>query len=276
MKANRIFDRDLRMYFMCYSSNLHLDDAAEPDTWNFNSSPRRITNFINNFNLKMPPNESVSYLSPPGVLFSVHSPFIQDNPLTSYNELILGHIYKIKVNLEEEHLLPHPFPTNCTDYDELWRKNNKTGPRSQDVCRNNCLDSFKERCWDYPLAENDEGYTQDYSSCKKMDLEEIPNCEMNCKTDCLKLKYSFELKDMTKESEAQTESERNTIKIEAYLEKTEVNVMKHNPLYGTEELFSYIGGLMGCWLGMSVWASVGIFENAYRKIIQTKRLLRKE
>ncbi|GFU39194.1 hypothetical protein NPIL_528001 [Nephila pilipes] len=69
---------------------------------------------------------------------------------------------------------------------------------------------------------------------------------------------------------------RNTITIEVYLEKTEVNVMKHNPLYGTEELFSYIGGLMGCWLGMSVWASVGIFENAYRKIVQVKRKLRKK
>ncbi|GFU11893.1 hypothetical protein NPIL_146811 [Nephila pilipes] len=38
--------------------------------------------------------------------------------------------------------------------------------------------------------------------------------------------------------------------------------------FQTEELFSYLGGLMGCWLGMSVWASVGIFEKAYRKMVE--------
>ncbi|PRD29825.1 UNVERIFIED_CONTAM: hypothetical protein NCL1_28207 [Trichonephila clavipes] len=46
--------------------------------------------------------------------------------------------------------------------------------------------------------------------------------------------------------------------------------MKDRPdqFESTEELFSYIGGLMGCWLGISVWASVGVFEKIYRKIVQ--------
>ncbi|GFY19499.1 hypothetical protein TNCV_4646731 [Trichonephila clavipes] len=44
----------------------------------------------------------------------------------------------------------------------------------------------------------------------------------------------------------------------------------------TEELFSYIGGLMGCWLGISVWASVGVFEKIYRKIVQVQQQLRKK
>ncbi|GFT75326.1 uncharacterized protein NPIL_16461 [Nephila pilipes] len=244
-------------YLMCFSSNLHLDDKAEPDAWKFNSSRSKISNFINHFNLKMPADESLLYWRPPVVIFSVHSPFIQNDPFESPNELLLGHKYEINIRLEEEHLLPHPFPTDCTSYEELWRKNNKTGPRSQEVCQNKCLDSFKEHCWEYLLtqilSEDNDTHTQENSSCKKMDLEEIPRCKMNCKGDCV-----------------------DTIKVAVYLEKTEVNVMKHNPLYGTEELFSYIGGLMGCWLGMSVWASVGIFENAYWKIVGVKRQLRNE
>ncbi|GFT57466.1 hypothetical protein NPIL_170261, partial [Nephila pilipes] len=68
----------------------------------------------------------------------------------------------------------------------------------------------------------------------------------------------------------------DNIEISAYMENTEVDVLKHNPLYGTEELFSYVGGLMGCWLGISVWASVGMFENTYRKIVQLKRQSRKK
>ncbi|GFT19264.1 hypothetical protein NPIL_518091 [Nephila pilipes] len=43
-----------------------------------------------------------------------------------------------------------------------------------------------------------------------------------------------------------------------------------------EELFSYLGSLMGSWLGISVWASVGISENAYWKVVQMKRKLRKK
>ncbi|GFU17858.1 hypothetical protein NPIL_448141, partial [Nephila pilipes] len=29
------------------------------------------------------------------------------------------------------------------------------------------------------------------------------------------------------------------------------------------DVFSYIGGLMGCWLGISVWACTGIAEAAF-------------
>ncbi|GFT89293.1 hypothetical protein NPIL_529621, partial [Nephila pilipes] len=29
------------------------------------------------------------------------------------------------------------------------------------------------------------------------------------------------------------------------------------------DIFSYIGGLMGCWLGISVWACTGIAETVF-------------
>ncbi|PRD29824.1 UNVERIFIED_CONTAM: hypothetical protein NCL1_28206 [Trichonephila clavipes] len=34
MKENFIFDQYTGFYSMCYSSNLHLDDKAEPEKWN--------------------------------------------------------------------------------------------------------------------------------------------------------------------------------------------------------------------------------------------------
>ncbi|GFV54317.1 hypothetical protein TNCV_4365921 [Trichonephila clavipes] len=74
-------------------------------------------------------------------------------------------------------------------------------------------------------------------------LEEIPKCEMNCKADCL-----------------------DSIDVRVFLSDPEVTVMSHNALYTSAELFSYIGGLMGCWLGISVWASVGGFEKTWRFI----------
>ncbi|GFT53030.1 hypothetical protein NPIL_611021, partial [Nephila pilipes] len=33
------------------------------------------------------------------------------------------------------------------------------------------------------------------------------------------------------------------------------------------DVFSYIGGLMGCWLGFSVWACTGIAETTFRTVL---------
>ncbi|GFU46488.1 uncharacterized protein NPIL_478611 [Nephila pilipes] len=99
VKANRHFLRDFGLYVMCYSSNLHLDDEAEPEVWNFNPYRRRSRNYINYFDLKLPANESLTYDRPPVVLFSVHSPFIQDDPTVSSNLLTLGHRYEISIRL---------------------------------------------------------------------------------------------------------------------------------------------------------------------------------
>ncbi|GFY75249.1 uncharacterized protein TNIN_102891, partial [Trichonephila inaurata madagascariensis] len=132
---------------MCYSSNLHLDDKAEPEKWNINSSRRGVRNMLDYIAFRMPNNESFVYDSLPTVLFSVHSPFIPDNPRILQNELQFGRSYAIDVQLKEEHLLEHPYPTDCTDYEDLWRKNNKTGPRSQEVCKKKCSDNYEQKCW---------------------------------------------------------------------------------------------------------------------------------
>ncbi|GBO09730.1 hypothetical protein AVEN_119625-1 [Araneus ventricosus] len=44
-----------------------------------------------------------------------------------------------------------------------------------------------------------------------------------------------------------------------------VTILSQEPLYGAWDLFSYIGGLVGCWLGISVWALAGIFEKTFRE-----------
>ncbi|GFY67007.1 uncharacterized protein TNIN_307251 [Trichonephila inaurata madagascariensis] len=133
MKENFIFDQYTGFYSMCYSSNLRLDDNAEPEKWNKNSSPRGVRNMIDYFTLQMPNNESFLYENAPKIIFSVHSPFVRDDPRILQNELKFGRTYEVNVRLKEEHLLQHPYPTDCTDYEDLWRKNNKTGPRSQEV-----------------------------------------------------------------------------------------------------------------------------------------------
>ncbi|GBO38482.1 hypothetical protein AVEN_77460-1, partial [Araneus ventricosus] len=46
---------------------------------------------------------------------------------------------------EEEHLLPHPYKTDCFNYDVSGTKN-KTGPRSQEACRESCRKNYLKQC----------------------------------------------------------------------------------------------------------------------------------
>ncbi|GFT77321.1 hypothetical protein NPIL_438871 [Nephila pilipes] len=56
---------------------------------------------------------------------------------------------------------------------------------------------------------------------------------------------------------------RNVIAVILHVKSPEVIVMSHKPLYNAMDIFSYIGGLMGCWLGISVWACTGIAEASF-------------
>ncbi|GIY14286.1 hypothetical protein CDAR_503491, partial [Caerostris darwini] len=42
------------------------------------------------------------------------------------------------------------------------------------------------------------------------------------------------------------------------------------------ELFSYIGGLIGCWLGISVWAFVDIIEANCRRLLRLIQKLKQK
>ncbi|GFT69286.1 uncharacterized protein NPIL_364641, partial [Nephila pilipes] len=90
-------------------------------------------------------------------------------------------------NTEEEvHLLESPYETNCTDYEGLWKKNNKTGPRSQEMCREMCSRSYYKPC-----ADCEAGLTMvekpmrmcRFDSCEwdDNDFQILKSCEKNCK-----------------------------------------------------------------------------------------------
>ncbi|KAG8177402.1 hypothetical protein JTE90_014850 [Oedothorax gibbosus] len=37
-------------------------------------------------------------------------------------------------------LLPHPYETDCEDYELAWKKNNNTGPVSREMCELECAE----------------------------------------------------------------------------------------------------------------------------------------
>ncbi|GIY88956.1 hypothetical protein CDAR_523321 [Caerostris darwini] len=70
-------------------------------------------------------------------------------------------------------------------------------------------------------------------------------------------------------------STSNEIRITFSME-SDVTVISHIPQYGEWELFSYIGGLTGCWLGISVWAFADIIEANYRRLLRLIQKLKQK
>ncbi|GBN00125.1 hypothetical protein AVEN_275588-1 [Araneus ventricosus] len=64
--------------------------------------------------------------------------------------------------------------------------------------------------------------------------------------------------------------------VQVLVTNPDVTVLSHKPLYGNGELFSYIGGLIGCWLGISVWTLAGIFEKSVARIRRLARKLKRK
>ncbi|GFS97280.1 hypothetical protein NPIL_313291, partial [Nephila pilipes] len=91
------------------------------------------------------------------------------------------------------------------------------------------------------------------------------NCQRNCKVNCKKLIYRYKTVKRVVESYEDIPAEiyGNEIMIFLKSKNREVIVISHKPLYNGMDVFSYIGGLMGCWLGISVWAWTGIAETTF-------------
>ncbi|GBN37180.1 hypothetical protein AVEN_100398-1 [Araneus ventricosus] len=90
-----------------------------------------------------------------------------------------------------------------------------------------------------------------------------------------KLKYAYTLTKMESKPSLEDKDE-DIIGFFVFVKDTDTVVLNYNPLYGTWELFGYIGGLVGCWLGISVWALVGIMEKFAKKVVRFLQKLRKK
>ncbi|XP_071041449.1 uncharacterized protein [Parasteatoda tepidariorum] len=141
----------------------------------------------------------------PRAVLDIHSPFsVSDIELKAIN-LEPGKSYKIHIDLVEYHLLPAPYKTDCIDYEDLWEKNNRTGPRSQRSCLMKCIDVVSRLCINCtqdihaPLQDRCAGINAGRKECignlTDSILEEYEKCEMQCKKECVKRVYDIRVEE---------------------------------------------------------------------------------
>ncbi|GFY39506.1 uncharacterized protein TNIN_74931 [Trichonephila inaurata madagascariensis] len=234
--------------------------------------------YVNGFTLNLEKEELFYPWLTHQVFFAIHSPFEPINPFLDGRAMKPGYRYIINIRLEEEHFLPYPYQTNCADYEALWEKNNKTGPRSQKMCRYMCgknismiafkcekgltmFENIKDWCCPKKLC----GHPPHLGPGLSVLLKNRKECFGSCKEECLKLKYLSTIEESVYEPSKEralewTSGKKELTVVSIRIQDIEKTVMLHDPLYSIENLFSNIGGLMGCWLGISVWAFVNIIE----------------
>ncbi|XP_071042016.1 uncharacterized protein [Parasteatoda tepidariorum] len=141
----------------------------------------------------------------PRAVLDIHSPFaVSDIELKAIN-LEPGKSYKIHIILVEYHLLPAPYKTDCIDYEDLWEKNNRTGPRSQRSCMLICTDVLTRLCLNCtqeiyaPLRDKCTGNYAGLKDCvgnfTDSVREEYQKCDIQCKKECVKRIYDIRVEE---------------------------------------------------------------------------------
>ncbi|XP_054721295.1 uncharacterized protein LOC129231073 [Uloborus diversus] len=254
----------------CYSKNSLVDSNKLPKLTSktLGGIP------IDSFEFDLEEHETFNRNGMPGALFALHSPFVAVDPDLDGILLKPGRSYKIHLSIEEQVSLPWPYKTDCVNYTLIWENENRTGPRSKTACEEECILTHFLTCmncsmpwWLYPHnaticdTDNLENY-----SCPDMSerYDKYYDCLDECKVDCSKVKYQYEVKERYIASSAFKGSRRKNHRftyVDIFLTEREIVTLEHRPQYKDVEVYSYIGGFMGCWLGVSLVAVIDFIES---------------
>ncbi|XP_042903903.1 degenerin unc-8-like [Parasteatoda tepidariorum] len=213
----------------------------------------------------------------------VHNRMQLVNPFVEGYVMEGGKQYNGDVSLNEIIRIKPPYSTNCYDYVSSWRAKNGTGPLTQSECIEHCklttvrsLDkcvganvfySHTEELCEYEITATD---------------EIIKNCTKKCQPACYERKYEVEYREKhgSKEEfdsglctmiDRMNELENSSyaygsvencrlkqIKVTFSFERFRLRRQIYNQQYQSVELFSYIGGYLGLWLGLGF---ISLFES---------------
>ncbi|XP_071041952.1 degenerin mec-4-like [Parasteatoda tepidariorum] len=192
------------------------------------------------------------------------------NPYTEGVTLKGGYRYSFFASMREDIRLPFPYKTNCTDYIGLWRKNKGTGPLSEQACieycklrklksNDMCIDEFT---WYAPHQEMLCSFG-DTSATNKM----IKDCHRECQPACLEQKYEAQYEEVEFGSRLCRKHDEpckvSFIHVRVSFRRFRLSRHTVQPKYKSIEVFSYIGGYMGMWLGISLLSIFDLLESCF-------------
>ncbi|CAL1260763.1 unnamed protein product [Larinioides sclopetarius] len=198
--------------------------------------------------LKPQPENYLMYFDLVRVHILIHESHSLVNPFLEGIPLQAGKSYNVFVEQRVTQRLPAPYQTNCTDYLKISKKNGGYGPLTGKACAEEC--KMENMLKTKGCVAQSINYPGNYTICADEGIhpsdDVITKCSLQCKAACNVEKTS-------------TVSKYKDLYLNFVFNRLEVEKVVHKPRYESVEMFSYIGGYMGMWLGLSL---VAIFDFA--------------
>ncbi|XP_023239326.1 amiloride-sensitive sodium channel subunit alpha-like [Centruroides sculpturatus] len=231
----------------------------------------------------------------------IHEATNLPNPEWSGLNIEPGFFYKIKIQQLTKELLPAPYQTNCIDYSKFPRDMRSNAKLDQESCVDECLlnhtinicgCTFMRLALSYnrKICESEESLKG--SSCEKNDKfcvcyakkEAAKHCPHLCKLSCKQVYYEEKgleilnwpgsIKKISNYYNYTnlTEARKTVASVQIFFTTMETTTRKYQPKYHFVEIFSYLGGFVGLWLGVSL---LNIFEYIKDEALCLARCVRK-
>ncbi|CAL1278086.1 unnamed protein product, partial [Larinioides sclopetarius] len=194
----------------------------------------------------------------------LHDEHSLGNPFMEGITMQVGKTYNVFVNQRVTERLPPPYQTNCTDYLKLWKENGGYGPLTGRACKEKCrMENMLETegCVAHAIS-----YPGNYLICENEKISPSDDinrkCSLQCQDACHEISYTLRQEvtfDITETCGDDMNCKYKDIYLNFIFSQLEVEKFLHQPRYESVEMFSYIGGYMGMWLGISL---VALFDFA--------------
>ncbi|GIY78729.1 uncharacterized protein CDAR_116851 [Caerostris darwini] len=201
--------------------------------------------------------------TPFSIQIALHNPYSLVNPFMNGFSLKPCSNYYIFPSKQVNDLLPPPYTSGCYNYTDTWLVRSGRGPRNKRLCTEECFlnETVKKLgCVDpYYIA---------YPNMEKICPEPAQpwvyeKCRNFCKPACMREDITA---DIQEQSPLQTSSRGKEKSNECFsmitlaFNRMEVVKYKYSAKYESISLFSYIGGYLGLWLGISLVAICDAIE----------------
>ncbi|GIY72938.1 uncharacterized protein CDAR_277491 [Caerostris darwini] len=222
--------------------------------------------FIIDLDVNTQSEEYVMSSAPVMIQVKIHDRRAMTNPFSDGFPLEGGMQYNAYVSMQTQELLPSPYDTHCLDFLELWKKNNGTGPLNHLQCVEFCqLNKLVEqgKCIDKNVD-----YPHNIQLCRKnyqsLTSDIVKNCTLECRDACHDHIYDVRYEKIGNMDHTCMENDewckQSRIKLTVVFNKFRLTRYVYQPKFASVEMFSYIGGYMGMWLGLSLISLFDLFE----------------
>ncbi|XP_023234948.1 degenerin unc-8-like [Centruroides sculpturatus] len=213
---------------------------------------------------------------------ALHSPYSIINPFIEGFTITPSKLYLVHLKEIIKHLLPSPYLTNCTNYKKLWKRRLGRGPLSREMCIEECLmNATLDHCG---CVKTSSIYPHYEKFCHEVDIPctdkiNYSHCFIACGPACHSISFEVNIQEenieVGIESTNATTLWNQTAIILLFFKKSDLVIYTYRPKYESIEFFSYVGGYIGIWLGMSLIAVFDFLEALSSLVIPIKMKIKR-